>query len=255
MQVLGLKQREPTFMDDNITPLSLNDTFQFSCSSKVLCFNECCRDLNQFLFPYDILRLKNRLELPSNLFLERYTSQHTGPESGFPIITFKADHFSELKCPFVTQSGCSVYQDRPSSCRTYPLVRMASRSRETGRITEQYMLLKEPHCLGFNQDQIQTVQKWIEDQGVTVYNQMNDMLMEIISLKNRLMPGPLDIKSSLMFHMVCYNLDKFRSHIFEQGILDDRNLDSVTLDSVKNDDVELLKLGFKWIKDTLFGEI
>jgi hypothetical protein len=55
--------------------------------------------------------------------------------------------------------------------------------------------------------------------------------------------------------MACYDLDKFRSHIFEQGILDDRNLDSVTLDAVKNDDAELLKLGFKWIKDTLFGEI
>ena len=117
------------------------------------------------------------------------------------------------------------------------------------------MLLKEPHCLGFNQDQIQTVREWIEDQDVTVYNQMNDMLMEIISLKNRLMPGPLDIKSSFMFQMACYDLDKFRSHIFEQGILDDRNLDSGTLDAVKNDDVELLKLGFQWIKDTLFGAI
>ncbi len=80
-------------------------------------------------------------------------------------------------------------------------------------------------------------------------------MMEIISLKNRLIPGPLDIKSRLMFHMACYDLDNFRSHIFDRRILDDRNIDSGTLDAVKNDDVELLKLGFQWIKDTLFGEI
>jgi hypothetical protein len=55
--------------------------------------------------------------------------------------------------------------------------------------------------------------------------------------------------------MACYDLDKFRSHILDKGILDDRNLDSGTLDAVKNDDVELLKLSFQWIKDTLFGEI
>jgi hypothetical protein len=82
---------------------------------------------------------------------------------------------------------------------------------------------------------------------------MNDLMMEIISLKNRLIPGPLDIKSRLMFHLSCYDLDNFRSHIFHRGLLDDRNMDPGTLDAVKNDDVELLKLGFQWIKHTLFG--
>ena len=132
--------------------------------------------------------------------------------------------------------------------------RISSRSRETGHISEHYMMLKEPHCLGFNQNQTQTVAEWIEDQGITVYNQMNDMLMEIISLKNRFMPGKLDIKSSLLFHMACYDIDKFRSHIFEKGILDDQNLDSGTLDAIKDDDVELLKMGFKWIKHKLFNK-
>lgn len=238
-----------------MTPLSINDTFKFSCSERVPCFNQCCQDLNQFLTPYDILRLKNKLGISSNLFLERYTSQHIGPETGLPIITLKTDHAFKLKCPFVIPSGCSVYADRPSSCRAYPLVRVASRSRETGKIAEQYMLLKEPHCLGFNQEQIQTVREWIENQGIMVYNQMNDMLMEIISLKNRLMPGQFDIKSKFLFHMACYDLDTFRSQIFDKGILDDQKLDVDILDAVRQDDVELLILGFRWIKDTLFGEI
>ena len=236
-------------------PLSENDTFLFSCSKKVRCFNECCRDLNQFLTPYDILRLKHCLDLSSNLFLERYTTQQIGHETGLPIITLKTTDPHKLKCPFVTSSGCSVYEDRPSSCRTYPLVRIASRSRETGKIAEQYILLKESHCLGFEQDRSWTVREWIQDQNVTFYNEMNDMLLEVIGLKNRLIPGPLDIKSRFAFHMALYDLDTFRSHIFEQNILDQWDVDEKTLDSVKNEDVELLKLGHRWIKKTLFGNL
>jgi len=144
-----------------MTPLSLDDTFRFSCSKRVPCFNECCKELNQYLTPYDILRLKNRLDLSSALFLQRYTVQHTGLESGLPIITLKPNYDKELKCPFVTSKGCGVYEDRPSSCRAYPLARIASRSRETGRINEQYLLLQESHCRGFEQEQSQTVGEWI----------------------------------------------------------------------------------------------
>lgn len=235
-------------------PLSANDTFFFSCSKKVSCFNECCRDLNQFLTPYDILRLKHRLDLSSSLFLERYTTQQSGPETGLPIITLKTGNSRKLKCPFVTSSGCSVYQDRPSSCRTYPLVRIASRSRETNKISEQYILLKEPHCLGFEQGRIWTIREWIKDQDVIFYNEMNDMLLEIIGLKNRLIPGPLDIKSRFAFQTALYDIDTFRSHIFEENILDNWNLDEKTLDTLKHDDVELLKLGHRWIKKILFVE-
>ena len=241
-------------MEINPSPLSPTDTFRFSCTNEVACFNECCRDLNQFLTPYDILRLKNRLGLTSSIFLERYTTQHTGPETGLPIITLKTDYAHEFKCPFVTASGCRVYGDRPSSCRTYPLIRFASRSRETGAVTEQYMLLKETHCLGCNQGDNWTVRKWIENQEVTPYNQMNDRFMEIIGLKHRRLPGSLDIKSGLMFHLACYDLDTFRSHIFEKDLLGDRNLGPETLDALKHDDVALMKLGFKWVKETLFGK-
>ncbi|MDO9566914.1 MAG: YkgJ family cysteine cluster protein [Candidatus Desulfaltia sp.] len=168
-------------MADQTTLLLLDDSFRFSCSEAVLCFNKCCLDLNQFLTPYDILRLKNRLGIPSDLFLKKYTSAHTGPGSGLPIISLKFDYALQYKCPFVTPSGCcSVYEDRPSSCRTYPLARILTRSRETGNIAEQYMLLKEPRCLGFNYGQTQTVREWIESQGIAVYNEMNGSVKLIV---------------------------------------------------------------------------
>ncbi len=242
-------------MEPKMKPLALNDSFRFSCSMQVPCFNECCRDLNQFLTPYDILRLKNRLNISSNLFLERYTIEQAGYDTGLPVISLKADHFHEERCPFVTFSGCSVYEDRPSSCRSYPLVRLYSRSRQTGTMSEQYFLLKEPHCFGFNEENIQTVKQWITDQGLGVYNRMNDLLMEIISLKNRFLPGQLDIKSKFIFRLACYDLDTFRSHVFNKGILEDFNLDTQTMNVIKNDDVELLRVSLDWLKHTLFSKI
>ncbi len=236
-------------------PISIDDTFKFSCSAKVPCFNECCKDLNQFLTPYDILCLKNHLGMTSGAFLQRYTTQHTGPETGLPVIALKPDDALKLKCPFVTQSGCSVYDSRPSSCRMYPLARAISRSRETAKITEHFALIKESHCRGFEQETTQTVRQWIENQKISEYNEMNDMLIEIISLKNHTRSGPLDMKSSLFFHIALYDLDRFRPHIFEKGLLDGFHLDSDILEAVKNDDVELLKLGHRCIKQILFTEL
>jgi Fe-S-cluster containining protein len=235
-------------MGDDLIPLSLNDTFTFSCSKQVSCFNDCCRDLNQFLTPYDILRLKYHLKMSSSEFLERYTQMHAGPESGLPIITLKPNYGSDLQCPFVTPNGCSVYEDRPSSCRTYPIVRVVSRHRETGKLTEQYLMLQEPHCLGFKAGKTQTLSEWIEDQGIGAYNEMNDMVMDLISLKNRFHPGPMDMKDRYLFNMACYDLDRFRSHIFDKGLIDDLKLDSNELNAVRTNDISLLKLSFYWIR-------
>lgn len=235
-------------------PISIKDKFNFSCNNNLSCFNQCCRDLNQSLTPYDLLRIKNNLDMPSDIFLEKYTSEHFGPETGLPVISLKADPADGLKCPFITFDGCSIYIDRPSSCRMYPLARGLARSRETGILTEHYMLLKEDHCKGFQNGQTWTVEQWITEQGCSVYNRINDMLLEIISMKNRLMPGPLDIKSRLIFHTACYNLDVFRKHILENGIMDHLRLSSETLESIKKDDSLLLELGLKWIKYNLFGD-
>lgn len=241
-------------MENNLTPLSLDETFTFTCSSKVDCYNECCKDLNQFLTPYDILRLKNHLRLTSTSFLEQFTFQQIGPETGLPIISLKPDTASELKCPFVSQSGCTVYQARPSSCRTYPLVRILSRTRDTGNIKEQYFLLKESHCHGFKDGQKWTVNEWITNQGITPYNETNDLLMEIISLKNRLIPGQLDIKSKHLFHMVCYDLDGFRKHILENDLLKDFGNAGDINNVSEKDDTHLLKIGLTWLKHVLFYE-
>jgi Fe-S-cluster containining protein len=241
-------------VEPDVTPITLPETFCFVCHPEVPCFNECCRDLNQFLTPYDILRLKNHLGLSSGQFLEQYTSQHVGPESGLPIITLKPGDQKNLICPFVTPQGCRVYENRPSSCRIYPLMRGVARSRETGRMTEQFMVLKEPHCCGFEGGQTKTVQQWIEDQEIAIYNEINDKLMQIISLKNRRMPGVLDIKSRHLFFTALYDLDSFRSQIINNGLVADLQIDSLLLDKALVDDVALLEVGMKWVERVLIDQ-
>ena len=229
-----------------------DETFRFACSPEVACFNACCRDLNQSLYPFDILRLKKRLGLSSGEFLERYTIHHIGPGSGLPIVTFKPIAASRLACPFVSEKGCSVYSDRPSSCRTYPLVRAISRCRETGRITERFMLLQEPHCLGLNEPQKQTVRQWIKAQEIETYNHINDKLVEIISLKSRVLPGPLDLKSRHLVYLALYDLDNFRNRIFENGLFGDFEVNPQKLETARTDDAVLLEVGMEWIKQVLF---
>ena len=242
-------------MEPDLTPISYQESFCFSCSPDVPCFNECCRDLNQFLTPYDILRLKNHLGQSSGNFLRQFTSLHTGPESGLPIVTLKPQDPHQLACPFVTDTGCRVYENRPSSCRTYPLVRVvraAARSRSNGEMTAQYLVLRESHCLGFEEGQPRTVRQWIDEQGLTVYNENNDKLMQIISLKNRLIPGPLEHEARRRFHTALYDLDNFRSQIQNTGLLDDYRINSRIMDAAFENDVALLDLGIKWLKHVVF---
>ena len=238
-------------MEDNLTPIEPDTPFRFACSPKVACFNECCRDLNQFLYPYDILRLKKRLGLSSSEFLKRYTTQHIGPESGLPVVALKAADAERFICPFVTPNGCRVYPDRPASCRTYPLARAISRNRESGQVTEHFMLLKEPHCLGFNAPQSQTAGQWIDDQQIEIYNRFNDQLLEIIRLKNQLCPGPLDPKSRQLFYEALYDLDRFRTRILENKLLDQIDVDPQKLAEAETDDTALLEVAMAYVRQVV----
>lgn len=240
-------------MTEEMIPINLDDSIKFICSFENDCFNECCRDLNQTLTPYDILRLKKCLGISSQVFIKEYTSLHQGPESGLPILTFKPNPDTGHACPFVTPKGCSVYEDRPTSCRIYPLARAIARSRETGDIGEFFALIEEPHCKGFCNASGQTVREWLKGQDVAMYNIQNDKLMELISLKNRVLPGMLDGAQSDKFYLALYNLDEFRTQIVENNLLKDIDIPEAYMDEIKTHDEALLDLGIKWVKKMLFG--
>ncbi len=240
-------------MTDEMIPVHEKDAMPFECSSKNSCFNECCRDLNQALTPYDILRMKKNLEISSQVFLKNYTSLHYGPESGLPIVTFKPNPGTGHECPFVTPKGCSVYEDRPGSCRLYPLARAIARDRETGEIDEYFALIEEPHCKGFGKKTDLTIRQWMDGQEVALHNHHNDKLMELISLKNKILPGKLEGAQSDQFYLALYDQNEFRARIFDHDLLSGFGLPNSVFKSIKTDDEALMDFGIAWVKNMLFG--
>jgi hypothetical protein len=98
------------------------------------------------------------------------------------------------------------------------------------------------------------LKRWMHDQGVVIYNENNDKFMQIISLKNRLIPGQLDIKSRQLFNLALYNLDDFKSQIQNNGLLDNFDVNSRIMDTALKSDVALLNLAMQWLKHTLFNQ-
>lgn len=236
------------------TPLLPGQKFSFRCHKGIRCFTECCRDLNLFLSPYDILRLKNRLRISSGEFLREYGATNIGIVSGFPVMTLRMNKDEAKTCPFVTPEGCTVYSDRPASCRSYPLGRLVEKNRDTGGKKETYFLFQEDHCCGFEETSEWTIEQWLADQEIEVYNQMNDLFMELIISRDRSGKTRLTDEEMRNFALACYNIDKFKGAVFQEGFLDGFNLSSDYMNRLGSDELDLMKFGIKWAQFTIFGE-
>lgn len=162
-----------------IEELRENEFFYFNCHPGVPCFTDCCRKLDLELTPYDVLRLKKQFGLTGRKFLEQYVEIVQDEETVFPHCFLKMNNDAEATCPFLSSEGCRVYEDRPGACRTYPLGRGAWQDKK-GNFQAAYVLLREEHCLGFTEENRQTVKHWLEHQYLTPYNEANDHLMTLI---------------------------------------------------------------------------
>lgn len=234
--------------------LTVEDSFQFGCGPHVPCFTECCGKLELLLTPYDVLRLKTRLGLPSADFLDTYTTTRWRTPHGFPDMVMRMELAPDKRCPFVTDRGCSVYEDRPGACRIYPLGRASTSHPVHGGRSEFYFVVREEHCRGFEQPREWKVAEWLEDQGMLEYNRMNDLLMELYVHMVRGREIVLSARHLQMFVMACYNTERFRDFIFSSPFLEKFDLDRKLVDSIREDDVKLLEFAFQWLKFALFQE-
>lgn len=230
------------------------DTFTFACHRGLVCFNKCCRDVTIFLTPYDILRMKNRLNIDSEEFLVEYTVLPFTKEQRLPVAVLKMRDDDEKHCPFVSGEGCTIYEDRPWACRMYPLGFASPKENEPSEEGDFYFLLHESGCQGFEEKTQWTIADWLEDQGVTAYNRMGEAFKEItlhdyFQQGNNLSPEKME-----MFYLACYNLDRFRSFIFGSSFLRRFDIDESTVEKIQTDDVELMKFGMNWLRFCLFGE-
>ena len=162
----------------------------------------------------------------------------------------------EKHCPFVSpEEGCTIYEDRPLSCRYYPLGMASFREQEIEPTGEDfYFMVRESHCQGFNQDKEWTVRDWRKDQGVEPYDEINKGWMEFMLRKKSYgFQYDLSEESRRMFFMVTSNVDRLRRFIFESSFLQKYDVDEKLQEQIKTDDIALLKFGFDWLQSALFG--
>lgn len=229
--------------------------FQFRCHKEIQCFTKCCADLKLVLTPYDIIRMKNRLSMSSDDFLDQYTETEIKPNKRFPQVFLKMnpDHRGK-KCPFVTPTGCEIYEDRPGACRIYPLGRAALKIDEQHHTKEKYFIVKEHHCFGFIEKKRWSVSQWMKNEGLDEYNKMNDMWLEIVSSTADLGPKEQVSKKMQMFFMASYNIDRFKNFLFHSHFFNRFHVDPAVKEKISSNDVELMKFSFDWLKFSLFGQ-
>ncbi|MFC1812976.1 YkgJ family cysteine cluster protein [Thermodesulfobacteriota bacterium] len=241
-------------LNNNRTLLG-NDTIRFDCHPGLACFTQCCRDADMYLYPYDILRMKNRLNISSEQFLERHTFSAIRDNPYFPNLMLKMSDREDKACPFLTPDGCTIYEDRPFSCRAYPLERAVARIGNASGRTACYFITHHPYCLGHKESREWTVNEWIEDQQIQLYNDMNDLWVDIDTLfrENPWGPQGMDSPAFKMAFMACFNIDKLKSFISESTFLSRFNVPQERIEKVIASDVELMKFGFDWINFFLTG--
>ncbi len=236
------------------TKLTLDSPLQFECHPGVSCFTACCHNIKIVLTPYDIMVLRRRLNMSAHDFLVQYTEPTYLEKTDMPGVQFKLTG-EKYACPFVTQEGCTVYADRPTACRYYP-VGMADfhEGGEEGEEDKFFFLVKEPHCKGFEEQKRWTIREWREDQGVDVRDEMNkEWLRLVMRRKSFSLQATLSEAAQRMFFMASTDLDHFRRFIFESSFLQTYELDAETVERLRHDDEALMLFSFKYLASTLFG--
>ena len=240
---------------ENYQRLGLEDGFKFSCHPGVSCFNTCCGDVNIALSPYDILRLKNRLGLTAEKFIERYGVRPFTPDQKLPVVLLRMDDHKEGKpCPLVTDKGCSVYEDRPWPCRMYPVGEASARTENDPDGPEFHFLMSEDPCEGFAEDKDWTIRQWKENQGVGPYDEMGEAFKEINLHPHFRKGGTLNPQQMDMYYTACYNLERFHSFVFESKFLERYDVEPEVVEQIRDDEEALLLFGFRWLKTCLFNE-
>ena len=221
---------------------SLQSEFHFRCDEGLPCFTQCCRDVNIYLTPYDVLRLRRALKMGSTEFLDKYTHRFLAKRTNIPVVQLLMNP-KTLSCPFVEDRGCRVYNDRPWACRMYPLDPL------TPNGSSYRLVAGAQHCLGLREPQRWTVEKWLQAQGVAPYERMENIYQETLPKEFR---GGKSLDPSIgKILFLAYDLDQFLNMINGKSFRKLYQIDEATLEKVKEDDEALLRLACYYIRNQI----
>lgn len=233
--------------------LSEEDVISFRCGDDLACFNNCCADVNIFLTPYDVLRLRRALKKRSAPFLKEHTIIPFDKNQSLPVPLLMMNESERKECPFVdTEKGCTVYVNRPWPCRMYPMGAASPNEEMEKSESKFYFLLQEDFCLGLKEDRKLTVKEWLEDQGIPPYEEFGELFKNLTlhpSFSTGFTPTAQQID---MYWTAMYDLDKFRRFIFESTFLDRFEFTPDDIEQLKTDEEALLRFGFRWLDMAFF---
>ncbi len=231
-----------------------NDEFRFACTPDVPCFTRCCADINILLTPLDVLRLARSLGISTTDFLEEYTLIPITKDLHLPVAVLKMGDDPEKHCRFLGDQGCTVYDARPWSCRMYPLG-MALPPARAGQEPEPiYFLFEDQFCEGHQQSQTWTPTSWRQNQGVNEREPLEEGFRKIVSHPWFIGGRQLDPRRIEMFHMACYDLDRFRKFVFDSSFLERFEVEKERVEQLRVDDEALLRFAYRWLRFALFSE-
>lgn len=235
------------------TKFELDSQFGFRCYPGISCFTRCCRNIEVMLTPYDVIRMKQRLGLGSTEFLARHTRYREDEKTTHPLAFLKMSEEGEHLCPFVDEKeGCRIYEDRPAACRYYPVGqathRVAGEKPDEAVHQEFYVIVKEEHCRGFDEDRQWTIAEWREDQEAARADELN-LEWKNIMMKQNLPRDDADReRRQKMFYLASYDLDAFRRYVLESRFLEVFDVAPERLEKIQTDEIELMHFGFDYLK-------
>jgi hypothetical protein len=248
---------ESPFPESPVLPQTFGEdkTIRFRCHRGVACWNACCSNIDISLTPFDILRLKRRLGITSTEFLERYTLPYEMEKDGIAGVKLRPVE-GGTACRFMVPEGCGVYEDRPTACRYYPVALLSMRRQDEATDRDSYALVREPHCLGHDEPRAITIGDYRHEQGLPEYDELARGWRQLILKKKSSGPtiGKPSKRSLQLFFMACYDIDRFRAFVASDGFGELFDLPADEMQKILADDTALMLFGFRFLRQTLFGE-
>jgi Fe-S-cluster containining protein len=100
-----LKGQDPDKVDRIVHRLNRDVSSRIDCTK---CGN-CCKKLKPCITKKDVDRLSERLEVSAQKVRDEYVETEEGDQ-----------YFKHLPCSFLKDKKCTVYDDRPDGCRSFP---------------------------------------------------------------------------------------------------------------------------------------
>ena len=237
----------------SLKPIPLEGAFPFACYPGISCYNRCCRDTDILLTPYDILRLRHALGVTSTEFLQTRVHYLKLPGTEIPLVKLKMQEDEQASCIFLKSEGCSIYPERPTVCRSYP-IGFGLADKNFLEDHQKNFMIVESLCQGHGEKRKWTLEDWKADQQMQDFDTFNQSWIELLVRLKTLGGKQMAEQQQGWFLMASYDLDPFRQFVTQSSFSARFGVPETRIKEVEDSDEALLRLALDWMKFMFFQE-